>query len=284
MKNSLEKIYRIEIGTSAISIVAVLFVISFILQTRYPAFRYISPLLLCGFIGGFTNTVAIKMLFKRYRFLPGSGVILKRRREIINSLAKSVETYIINPEMLEGKLRQAVERIDRDKMNRALNIAIDEFRGELLDYVNSTRVHLKIKKAVEEKLGLMGKVTNWTGIKDMDVAADEIQDYISSRVSKFKLTDSLLDSAMEKTGSLEDFIFKPGNQFIKKHYGTDMSPAQLMFSRFDVKRIVVEKLSGYPPEKIRDIIAENIKRHLTWLEVFGVILGMIFSGLYLLFQ
>jgi hypothetical protein len=29
---------------------------------------------------------------------------------------------------------------------------------------------------------------------------------------------------------------------------------------------------------VRDIIEENIRSHLLWLEVFGVLLGMLFSG------
>jgi hypothetical protein len=40
-----------------------------------------------------------------------------------------------------------------------------------------------------------------------------------------------------------------------------------------------EKLATYAPSKVRDIIEENIRSHLLWLEVFGVLLGMLFAGM-----
>ena len=42
--------------------------------------------------------------------------------------------------------------------------------------------------------------------------------------------------------------------------------------------MVIDRLSEYEPSQVRHIIEENIRAHLLWLEVFGVILGMLFSG------
>ncbi|MDD5556638.1 MAG: DUF445 family protein [bacterium] len=253
---------------------------SFLLEGAHPAFRVLTPVLLCGFIGGFTNTVAIRMLFERYRFLPGSGVILKRRREIIHSLAASVEKYIINPEMLEARLREAIRRVDADRVRDALNALLDEFREDLVSYAVSDAVREKIRRALGERLGLLGRIAHWTGIRDLDEAAGELQASVAEQLDGFKVDDAMVEAVLERTGTIEVFLFGRSHPVVRRHYGAEESLAQLLLDRFDVKAAVVERLSQYPPEKIRDIVEENIRRHLAWLEVFGVILGMAFSGLY----
>jgi uncharacterized membrane protein YheB (UPF0754 family) len=272
----------IGIGTAANVIVGSLFILSLALEGRFPACRYLAPVLLCGFIGGFTNTIAIRMLFEKYWFLPGSGVILKRRKQIINSLAQSVETYIINHEMIEKRLRDAITGVDVERVQQALNAAVDEFRQEALRYVNSEAIHDRIRNALKEQLGLLGTVIHWTGIKDLEVAADDLQAYLGAQVSQFTVTPAMVNGVLAKTGTLEEFMFRPGNPLLQKHYRTDESLVQMLLSRFDVKTAVVEKLSQYPPERIRDLVEENIRKHLAWLEVFGVILGMAFSVAYVM--
>jgi hypothetical protein len=42
--------------------------------------------------------------------------------------------------------------------------------------------------------------------------------------------------------------------------------------------MVADKLATYAPSRVRDIIEENVRSHLLWLEVFGVLLGMLFAG------
>jgi uncharacterized membrane protein YheB (UPF0754 family) len=67
-----------------------------------------------GIIGGFTNFLAIKMLFRPYRayyigkwrvpFTP--GLIPKRRDELAKQLGKMVVTHLLTPESLQKKLTQ----------------------------------------------------------------------------------------------------------------------------------------------------------------------------------
>jgi hypothetical protein len=42
--------------------------------------------------------------------------------------------------------------------------------------------------------------------------------------------------------------------------------------------MVADKLATYAPSPVRDIIEENIRSHLLWLEVFGVLPGALFAG------
>jgi hypothetical protein len=88
----------------------------------------------------------------------------------------------------------------------------------------------------------------------------------------------MVDRTLEKVGTLEDFLFRPNNELVVRHYHTDSSLAQLFFDNLDIQSMVADKLATYAPSKVRDIIEENIRSHLLWLEVFGVLLGMLFSG------
>jgi uncharacterized membrane protein YheB (UPF0754 family) len=60
-------------------------------------------ILLGGFIGGITNKIAITMLFEEKWYLPGSGVLIKKHKDIIRSLARTVETHLVNSEICRLK-------------------------------------------------------------------------------------------------------------------------------------------------------------------------------------
>ncbi|OGL42482.1 MAG: hypothetical protein A2161_11810 [Candidatus Schekmanbacteria bacterium RBG_13_48_7] len=273
-----------SIGSLCVFVVAVLFVISFLISLYHPSFSTLSAILLGGFIGGFTNSVAIRMLFEKYWYLPGSGVLLKRRNEIILSLAETVETHIINTQTLEQKLHEAVQKVNTDNVKNSMNAIIEEFKDDLLEYLNKQETHKKIVTLMKQNLGLGGKIINATGIKDFDVLAHEILDNLDDRVENFKITDEMINTTINKFGTLEEFVFKPNNQFLVKHYKLDESLAFVLLNKLNIKKIVVERLSLYPPEKIRDIIEKNTKEHLSWLEVFGVILGIVFTTVFVLIQ
>jgi hypothetical protein len=83
---------------------------------------------------------------------------------------------------------------------------------------------------------------------------------------------------IHKIGTLDDFLFRPNNELVLRHYHTDRSVAQLLFDNLDIQGMVSDKLATYAPSRVRDIIEENIRSHLLWLEVFGVLLGMFFAG------
>jgi len=275
---------KLLIGRICVTGVGLLFLIFYIAGWYYPSLRFFCSILLGGFIGGFTNSVAIRMLFERYWYLPGSGVLLKKRENIIQSLSKTVEKHIINPDLLEQKLREAMAKINVDNVTNSLNAVIDEFRDDLLQYLNSNDTYNKIVKILEKDLGLGGKIINSTGIKDYNVLAYDILDQLDSRIEKFKVSESMVNDVIDKFGSLEDFLFKENNSLVKKHYGSDKSLAFLILNRLNIRQIVEEKLSQYPAEKIRDIIEDSTKEHLGWLEVFGVILGIIFTAIFLFIQ
>jgi hypothetical protein len=47
-----------------------------------------------------------------------------------------------------------------------------------------------------------------------------------------------------------------------------------------VRERIVRRLSGFSPERLTEILERNMREHLVWLEVFGVLLGCVFAALF----
>ena len=231
-----------------------------------------------GFIGGVTNKIAIVMLFDRKWFLPGSGVLLKKHREIVDSLADTVESHLVNAEMIQEELRKILAPVKIENAERILNRIIDEFRDDLRNHLRSERTRLNIEDSLRTRLGFLGKFLNVTRIKEYEEMTDTIVAEIDRHLAEFKITKAMLVKAIEKIGTVEDFFFKPHNELLESHFKTEKSLSQLLFEKINIRAMVVERLSEYRPAEVRDIIEQNVRDHLLWLEVFGVILGMFFSA------
>jgi uncharacterized membrane protein YheB (UPF0754 family) len=234
--------------------------------------------LLGGFIGGITNKIAITMLFERKWYLPGSGVLLKKHHDIVRSLARTVEQHLVNSEMLQAEMQKLLGPVNAEKAGEIINSVIDEFRGDVREYLRSPKVHDEIREALETKLGFLGRFLNVTRIKEYDEMADAIIRELEGRIDRLRVSKQMVLRTIQKVGTLEDFLFKPGNDLVRRHYHTDRSIAQLFFDNLDIQGMVADKLATYAPSRVRDIIEENVRSHLLWLEVFGVLLGMLFAG------
>ncbi|MGJ9383588.1 DUF445 domain-containing protein [Salipaludibacillus sp. CF4.18] len=122
-------------------------------------------------IGGGTNIIAIRMLFRPYEakyigsfklpFTP--GLIPKRRSEIAISLGKTVEDHLVTPEGIQEKLKDGLllkEAEDR------LSLAVKELLKEELTLDEWLELHLDKKDQLKNirqsiELGLETKLLGW---------------------------------------------------------------------------------------------------------------------------
>jgi uncharacterized membrane protein YheB (UPF0754 family) len=269
------------LGRYLILIVFIAFSAAFITSISGFSYRFSSliiQVLAGGFIGGITNKVAIRMLFEKSWYLPGSGVLLKKHREIIESLATTVEDHLINTQMLQEELRKLLAPLRIEKVEKILNYVIEEFRDDIRQFLRTEKTRNEITKTLKTRLGFLGKFLNITRIKEYEAMSDAIVSELDARLADFRVSRLMIAMMIERIGTLEDFLFRPKNDLLMKHYQTDKSVAELLFQKVNIRKMVTDKLSEYKPAEIRDIIENNIRAHLLWLEVFGVFLGMLFAG------
>jgi len=250
----------------------------------YPFSSFFVQVLAGGYIGGVTNKIAIKMLFEKDWYLPGSGVLLKKHREIIESLATTVEAHLVSTEMLQEELRKLLSPLKIVKVERILNAAIEDFRGDIRDFLRSGTTRNEITKTLRTRLGFLGKFLNVTRIREYEEMADTIVAELDARISDFRVSRQMLAKVIQRIGTLDDFLFRPKNELIITHYNTDKSVAELLLQKINIRKMVIDNLSAYRPSQVKDIIEDNVRPHLLWLEVFGVFLGMLFAGAVTLLQ
>lgn len=274
---------RIKYGTGAVLVgaVFVLFVLVTLVGVKYPGIRFLGHILLGGFIGGFTNTVAIKMLFEKKWYLPGSGVLFKSREKIIASLADTVEKHILNTRFLEEWVRDKLVDVRREDVRNALNSMVEEFREDVIKYIKTEEVHARLIRVAEDVVNRMGFIRHAVRLlTNKHDLVNMVTYHIGSEIYRFKVSGAMMDALVEKIGSLEDLLLRPDNPLVLRHYNSRKALVEYMLGQLNVKRRVIERLSDYPPEKITGIVEKNIREHLVWLEIFGVILGCFFAGIF----
>jgi len=80
----------------------------FVLEPEDRKYNLLLAFGLFGFAGGFTNWLAIKMLFERVCGLPGSGIIPMRFKEIREVVKDTILKGFFNDEFLEYYLHRRV--------------------------------------------------------------------------------------------------------------------------------------------------------------------------------
>lgn len=273
---------RYGIGRLAVGLAFVLMIVTTVGAARFGWPAWLQIIFQAGFIGGFTDTVAIHMIFTKVWFLPGSGVLINQRESLIRSLADTMERHILNPSLIEQKVREMSQNLDRPRLLAGANAVVDEIRPDLIAFINAPEQKARISTAVRQEGGFWGDMADAVGVVTYDAIADRICAGLTTQFRHFQVDEAMLDRAMAYIGSIEEFLVEPGNPLVRKHYGSEQSIIQIAFERMDIKQLVIDRLSAYDANQIRDIISENIREHLAWLQVFGVLLGMVMATLILL--
>lgn len=273
---------EVRVGTLAVASTGVAFVactIAMAFTEDDALLMVLRTIFMMGFVGGFTNTLAIRMLFEEIPFVPGSGILLRERERIIASLADTMEEHILNPELVEDRVREITGDIDRERLAIALNGLLDELRPVLVEMVDTPEHRALVRASLEEEGGALGQLADRLGIVTYENLAGKLLVGVAEQVEAFRVDEPMVDRVFEQVGSLDEFLLQPENPLVVKHLGSRDSLAQIVFQRLDARQLVIDKLSTYEAKEIRDIIAHHVREHMTWLEVFGVLLGMAFATL-----
>lgn len=280
-KNGLRRLeQRGDLGYWAVGAAFAIMVLAIVLGAP----RWLRVVLQAGFIGGFTDTIALHMIFTRHWFLPGSGVLERRKDAIVASLAETMEQHILNPSLIDARVRELAAGLDREQLLQGLNAVVDAFREDIIRFVSAPEQRAVITRAVRQQGGFWGDMADAVGVVTYENLGDRIIGGLVRQIERFRIDATVLAAAESYVGTLDDFLLEPGNPLIRRHYGSEQSVAQILFEKLDARQLVIDKLGAYSATEIRDIMERNIRQHLAWLQAFGVILGMAMAGLILLLE
>ncbi len=213
------------------------------------------PPILGAFIGYITNWLAIKMLFRPFEekyifgfkvpFTP--GLIPKRRKEIAESIATTVEKHILPAE----KLKKLFEESDyKNRIHKRVELVIDELIDSIID---------DLKKTIKEGISL-GKI-NIRGA--LIVTA----------------LDKVLEKALEKAKEkVKARLKERGADIIEEHIEEELP---IMLSQLNIRQMVIETFMELDIETLEKIVvgfSEKQLKHITYTgAVLGAFIGMVES-------
>lgn len=166
-------------------------------------------------IGGVTNAVAIRMLFRPHKaryigkwripFTP--GLIPKRRAELAKQVGKIVDEQLLTPETIEQKLNEPEFRIEMELFLQA----------EVKRWVQSTmtvteffeRVHIP-----EVGLKVEAKINEW-----IDQKYNSIKDFYIDQTVKESLPVEWLDKMENKIPEMSSYLLQKGIEYFSGEAG-----------------------------------------------------------------
>ncbi len=215
----------------------------------------IIPPLLGAFIGYITNWLAIKMLFRPYEekyifnikipFTP--GLIPKRRKEIAEAIAKTVEEHILPAEKLKQLFEESNYKI---RLHKRVELVIDELIDTTIE---------DMKKTIKEGISV-GKFT----IKGTLIIT---------------ALDKVIDKALEKVKEkLKKRIKEKATVIIEEHIEEELP---IMLAQLNIRQMVIDTFMELDIETLEKIVvgfSENQLKHITYTgAVLGAFIGFIES-------
>ncbi|CAD7962627.1 unnamed protein product [Amoebophrya sp. A120] len=195
--------------------------------------NYILAFGLFGFAGGFTNWLAIKMLFEPVCNLPGSGVIPARFKEIRTVVKSTIMKAFFDDEFLNSYLNTRVPKL------------LEQFDiPSLLDKPGfETTLKQKMEEVAATPEGMMLNM-----IKQMFGGS------FDGLMPMLKPTLAAL--AKDLTTNLD--------------VGSFLSVERI---KVEIDLLMTEKLELLSPDLVKRLLEEMIRKHLGWLVLWGNIFG-----------
>ncbi|XP_064394866.1 uncharacterized protein LOC135342101 isoform X2 [Halichondria panicea] len=190
-----------------------------------------------GFLGGVTNWIAVEMLFRSIPYVIGTGIIAKGYKEIRQTIVNVVVNTLFDPIGIR-------QYFSSKKKGMRPMLHLETHFASLLDSEVANRiVEMKIDAALKRPEGFI--------LSMMGVDLSELKKTLSRHIRSFitEISPTIVDK-MEVSG-LQDGV---GLQA-------------------EVEKILEERVSELSSVKVNQLIAVMIRKHLSWLIVWGNVLG-----------
>lgn len=243
-------------------------------------------------IGGLCDYIALRMIFERKWYLPGSGVLPRNRVKLINGIALTIEKEWLTPQMigdrlnrmnLVGRLGTALEEVDlaeflaEPAFDRLLNRAAMYFEApEVVD-----RLETFLRKALPNSYRRVYAALNRMGVKSI---SSQLASNLRTRLPQLRNDPELmatLQSAVHEIGQQLHDPESPAHELASRVIDTFVARA-VQTSRGQITEMVKENLMKLDDEKIRFQIESKTRQHLDWIRVNGGIFGAIFGLMFAL--
>ncbi len=243
-------------------------------------------------IGGLCDYIALKMIFERRWYLPGSGVLPRNRDKLIKGISSTIEKEWLTPQMIGDKLNQmnlvgrlgsALEEVNLAEFlatpafDRLLNRAAMYFEApEVVD-----RLEAFLRKALPNSYRRIYSALNRIGVKSI---SSQVASNLRTRLPQLRNDPELmaaLESAVHEIGQQLHQPESPAHELASRVIDTFVSRA-VETSRGQIGEMVRENLNKLDDEKIRFQIESKTRTHLDWIRVNGGLFGAFFGLLFAL--
>jgi len=206
--------------------------------------KYVLSFGLFGFAGGFTNWLAVTMLFVRIPGLAGSGVIPVRYVEIRATVKDVIMNTFFDAEFLETYLGQKLQSYGGE-------VDVNKHVQGMLDSED-------FDKKLDEKLELIGLLPEFGAVLAMGMQPAQLKPMIKPFVSELALELAPL----LKAKMLDPKVIVDINQV-----------------RDQIEEYMSVRIETLTEKKVTRLLAFVIRDHLGWLivwgNVFGALIGLI---------
>ncbi|KAL5272267.1 hypothetical protein ACHWQZ_G000475 [Mnemiopsis leidyi] len=207
--------------------------------------KFLMSIGLFAFSGGFTNWIAIQMLFYKIPLVYGSGVLRRRYKAIRRAMKDMILGTFFQPEFLNKyipqKLREAAAEAD---VENKINVFLNTETGQ---------------KIIEDKIDQISASPEGQLVESMDI-----------NIGTFKpLIKPVIISFLSDLGpSVLNHLIEPENGALN-----------LEKLRDELDRYMSERMMEVTPQMIQDIMYTVVLQYLGWLIVWGCVFGGVMGAI-----
>ncbi|HUO03893.1 MAG TPA: DUF445 family protein [Candidatus Binataceae bacterium] len=238
-------------------------------------------------IGGLCDYIALKMIFERHWYLPGSGVLPRNRQKLIDGIASTIENEWLTPEMIGKKLAE-MELVGRlGTYLQEVNIhdllgpgGLERMLSRASDYLESPDARERLETILRKTMPKTVRGLDWV------LEKIRVRTMASRILANLRQALSQVQNDPEVMLTLENAVHEFGQQLHDpSSYAREraqrlidrMVERAVAASRGQIAGMVREKLAQLTDEQIRFQIESKTRTHLDWIRVNGVTFGAFFG-------